>query len=48
MHKILCDEVKNFNDAASMHLTVFCLALTLGWDIAFYLALYGHNSGLRI
>lgn len=48
MHKILCDQVKNFNDAASVHLTVFCLALTLGWDVAFYLALYGHNSGLRI
>ena len=30
-----------------MHLTVFCLAMTLAWDIAFYLTLNGQTHVMR-
>ena len=48
MHKSLCEKVEQVNHVFSLHLTVFCLAMTLGWDIAFYLTLYGHSPVMRI
>ena len=48
MHKSLCEKVEQVNNVFSFHLTVFCLVMTLGWDIAFYLTLYGHNPVIRI
>lgn len=46
-HKILCDQVEEMNNIISIHLTIPFLAVTLAWDIAFYLTLYGQNSLLR-
>ena len=47
LHKSTCDQVEQLNDVFSVHLTVFCVAMTLGWDIAFYLTLYGQTSVMR-
>lgn len=48
LHKSICDQVKQINDVYSVYLTVFCVAMTLGWDIAFYLTLYGQTSIMRL
>ena len=47
LHKLLYEQVEQINDVFSVHLTVFCLAMTLAWDIAFYLTLYGQTHVMR-
>ena len=46
-HKLLCDQVEETNNLISIHLTVPFLAMTLAWDVAFYLTLYGQSLALR-